>query len=431
MKQQRLIVVSADALVFDDMAHLRTLPNYKKYLAGGAEIQKVRSIYPTITYPVHVSIATGTYPDRHSIVSNYEFIPGKTKLPWKWFCDDIKVPDIFAAAKRAGLKTASVFWPVTGNNKNIDYLVDEYWLQSKNDDRRDMFRRSGSSEEVMKVIDPYIDGYLERKHPSADNFIVNCTCDMIRAFKPHLMMLHPANIDDYRHNTGVFSDKVTRGVEETDEWIGKLAQAAIDAGVWDETNLVLISDHGQLDIKRVMNINVFFADKGYIMLDENGKLLDWKVWCQSGGMSDLVYLRNPGDKQTKKEVYDILLHMRDEGYYGIGEVFTKSEIHEKERLSGDFDFVLESDDYTSFGDSPVRPAVRKFDFSDYRYGGATHGYLPSKGPQPIFAAKGPAFKNGAMLETGRIVDEAPTFAKVLGANMPDTDGVALDELLDL
>ena len=423
--------MSADALVYDDMEHLRTLPNFKKYLADGAEIKKVRSIYPTITYPVHVSIATGTYPDRHGIVSNYEFIPGKTKLPWKWFYYDIKVPDIFAAAKQAGLKTASVFWPVTGNNKNIDYLVDEYWLQSKDDKRRDMFRRSGSSEEVMKVIEPYIDGFLERKHPSADNFIVSCACDMIREFKPHLMMIHPANIDDYRHATGVFSDKVTHGVEETDEWIGRLAQAAIDAGVWDETNLVLISDHGQLDIKRVMNMNVFFADKGYITLDESGKLLDWKVWCQSGGMSDLVYLKDPDDEKTKKEVYDLLLHMRDEGYYGIGEVFTKSEIHKKEHLSGDFDFVLESDDYTAFGDSPVRPVVRKFDLSDYRYGRATHGYLPSKGAQPVFAAKGPAFKNGTVLETGRVVDEAPTFAKVLGVNMPNTDGVALDDLLAL
>jgi len=294
-----------------------------------------------------------------------------------------------------------------------------------------MFRRSGSSEAVMRVIDPYIDGYQERKHPSADIFIVNCACDMIREFKPHLMMLHPANIDDYRHATGVFSDKVTRGIEETDEWIGRLAEAAKDAGVFDETNLVLISDHGQLDIKRVMNINVFFADRGYITLDEKGGLLDWKVWCQSGGMSDLVYLKNPRDEKTKKEVYEILAFMRDEGYYGIGEVFTKSEIRAKERLDGDFDFVLESDDYTSFGDSPLRPVVRKFNFSDYRYGRATHGYLPSKGPQPIFAAKGPAFKSGAVLETGRVIDEAPTFAKILGAEMNGTDGVALDEMLSL
>ena len=34
--KRKMIVLSADALVSDDMELLRTLPNFKKYLAGGA-----------------------------------------------------------------------------------------------------------------------------------------------------------------------------------------------------------------------------------------------------------------------------------------------------------------------------------------------------------------------------------------------------------
>ena len=46
---KKLIVFSADAMVSEDVEYLKTLPNYKKYLAGGCEIKKVESVYPTIT----------------------------------------------------------------------------------------------------------------------------------------------------------------------------------------------------------------------------------------------------------------------------------------------------------------------------------------------------------------------------------------------
>ena len=46
---KKLIVISADALVAEDMEYLETLPNFKKYLAGGVGVRKVHSVYPTIT----------------------------------------------------------------------------------------------------------------------------------------------------------------------------------------------------------------------------------------------------------------------------------------------------------------------------------------------------------------------------------------------
>ena len=121
--------------------------------------------------------------------------------------------------------------------------------------------------------------------------------------------------------------------------------------------------------------------------------------------------------------------MAEEGLYGISQVFTEPEIRERERLGGDFSFALESDGYTSFGDNWVRPAVIGYDQSDYRRGRATHGHLPDKGPQPVFVAKGPGFREGAELDACRLVDEAPTFARVMGVELPRADGRVLEELL--
>ena len=158
-------------------------------------------------------------------------------------------------------------------------------------------------------------------------------------------------------------------------------------------------------------------------------MVDWDAWFLSGGFSGLVYLKDPFNKEIYDKTYALLKHMSEEGIYGIGEVFTEPEINEKEHLGGDFAFAVESDGFSSFGEDWVRPIVRNFDVSDYRYGRATHGYLPDLGPQPIFVAAGPDFKEGVVIDRRPIVDEAPTYAAMFGFDMPGADGTPIKEFI--
>ena len=116
------------------------------------------------------------------------------------------------------------------------------------------------------------------------------------------------------------------GIAETDAWLGQLALAAKEAGVLEETNFVLLSDHGQMEIKRTINLNVLLRDAGLLETDESGKLLGWQAFAFSGGMLAYVRLREPGNKALFDRVHALLLSLRDEGVYGIGEVFTREEI---------------------------------------------------------------------------------------------------------
>ena len=135
------------------------------------------------------------------------------------------------------------------------------------------------------------------------------------------------------------------------------------------------------------------------------------------------------DEKLYQRVFQLLRWMREEGIYGISEVLTAEEADEKYRLNGPFSFVIESDDYTSFGENTSGPLVESFGDRDYRYGRASHGYYPQKGPQPVFMAKGPDFAESAVLEKGRLIDQAPTYAKLLGVALPDTDGTPIDEFV--
>jgi predicted AlkP superfamily pyrophosphatase or phosphodiesterase len=430
--RKKLIILSHDALVYDDLAYLREEPTFRYLMENGSRVNTLRSIYPTITYPAHVSIITGQYPAAHGVVNNEVTDFGVLSSPWNWFAEANRGETLFHAAKKAGLTTAAVFWPVTGNDPDIDYLIDEYWTQSSDDTIEKMFARSGSSPEVIeKVVRKHrakLEGN-ERRHPQSDEFIISAACEMITEFKPDLLAIHPAAVDGARHRSGLFSEEVNASLDDTERWTMQLIEATKKAGVFEETNFAIISDHGQLEIKRSINLNVLFKEKGYIRTDDNGGFIDYDAYCKSAGMSVQVYLKNPSNMALHDEIYELLCGLRDDGVYGISEVFTRSEANEKEHLYGGFSFVLETDGYTSFGNDWNRPLVRSFDLSDYRFGHATHGYLPDKGPQPTAIFCGPDFKKGVEISRRNIVDLAPTFARLLGTGLPKADGKVIDEVL--
>lgn len=98
---KKLIVMSADALVWEDMEYLSSLPNFQKYLAGGAGIRQVRFVYPTITYPCHATMSTGVYPDKHGVTGNLEFHPGQAEnLPGSGITNIISGKQIFLQRQR-------------------------------------------------------------------------------------------------------------------------------------------------------------------------------------------------------------------------------------------------------------------------------------------------------------------------------------------
>jgi len=146
-------------------------------------------------------------------------------------------------------------------------------------------------------------------------------------------------------------------------------------------------------------------------------------------MSATIFLKDPDDKELWQQVYDYLQGLAADGVWGFNKVYTEAEARERYGMYGDFAFMLESDGYTSFAESWREPVIHPVDLTDYRLGKATHGYEPEKGAQPVFVARGPAFRDGAYIENARVIDEAPTVARILGQTMPQAEGRVLEELL--
>ncbi|HIS68785.1 MAG TPA: alkaline phosphatase family protein [Candidatus Gallacutalibacter stercoravium] len=430
---KHLIVMSVDAMVFEDLAYLSALPHFGILLEQGSRIERVRSIYPTLTHPIHVTLMTGCYPDRTGVCNNVRPEIGNPNASWYNDLGDVGVQTIFHAAKTAGLSTCACRWPVTSRAAGvIDYLVPEILEETPGEDPAAPYHRQGTSAQLMDdIVGPllHVQNPSAPRHPAYDTFEIDCAASIIKRYKPNLVFTHPGQVDSARHDYGLFNIQVDQSLALADRYLGRLMDAARDAGIYDETNFVVLSDHGHLEVKRTICPNVVLADEGLIRLDGQGNVTSWDAYIQSAGLSAQVFVRDPGDANLCARVHGLLRHMCNEGIYGISQVFTAAEAENRYRLAGGFSFVLEGDGFSSFGESCVRPIARPLEITDYRYGHSTHGHLPEKGPQPPFLCIGPDFRPGVVLHQGRIIDEAPTMAAAMGLSLPEADGEPVQELL--
>lgn len=437
--KEKLFVISIDAMVREDVEYMLAKPNFSRIMSKRAEVERVCSVYPALTYPAHATLATGCRPGKHGILHNQPHIPfGDKASHWYLYSKDVKVENIFAAAKRAGCTTASVYWPTTGCDANIDHNIDEYFFYYPGETLEQGFGRLGADEAALKAVRDNAHRFPTTIRSGKidlastfDNFTIGCTCTLIRDVQPDVMLVHVCPVDSARHRYGAFAKEVYGALDQTDLWLGEIVQAMEDAGVYEDTNFVILSDHGQRDIKRFVKLNKLLAQGGFIDTGWDGSLYSWQAISKSNGMSAGIYLRDPNDEVLYQQVYDYLKELAKNPENGIEAVYTVDEVREKYGVYGTLSFMLEADDDTAFAnglEEPVTKWIKDEKSPKYR---AKHGYLPEKGPQPIFMGHGPAFKDGAVLANAQLMDVAPTLAAVLGQTMPQAEGRALTELLTL
>ena len=423
MAGKHLVVVSFDAMVGEDLDLLREDPVFAGLLEKGARVSRISTVYPSLTYPAHTSMLTGARCGKHGVVNNEPADPGNLKCPWYWFHDPVKIPDIHDAARQAGLVTASVFWPVTGGHRSIDYLVAEYWAQGPDDTLEREYKRAGTSDELYQDIIRPLEGTLSSWDSTVtDDAKVQIACEMIRRYRPNLLTVHLGQIDSLRHKYGIFNDKVAAGVLKSGAFMGRIMQAARDAGTFADTDFVVCSDHGQINYTRRMNLNALFVGQG--LTDTS-----WRVWAKTANFSAQVYLSDPEDKALEEQVSRFLHRCCEEGDKGIGRVLDADQARQEYGLYGDFSFVIESDGSTLFLSDWKEPL-----FSPAKcepgYQRASHGHDPSTGPQPVFVGCGPHFRQGVVLSRAEIIDEAPTYARILGVKLPQAEGRPMTALLE-
>ena len=418
--QPRLVMISLDGLHPDyikraDQLGVR-LPALGALVREGA-FASVRGVFPTVTYPSHATMVTGVSPARHGITFNTTFDPlDRNGGGWFWYTSDLKVPALWDIARRGGLKTANVHWPVTVGAA-IDLNIPQHWNRGTPDDRKLLAALStpGLLTSLEIELGPYADGIDESM--AGDENRARFVIRLLERNRPDVLWAYFTALDHEQHETAPFSKSALSVLEKIDAIVGRVVAAARRAS-GGRVAIVIVSDHGHALANRELSLGVVFRREGWITFanDTSNRPIDWRVslWNSSGTAG--VMLKNPADSALQRQVGAKLAQLAADTANGIAKIWTRAEA---KSLGGmpDAHFVIAMRPPYRVSGVTRGPLVRSV-----RAGGS-HGYAPDvTAMDAIFIAVGSGVPPGRDLGKIDMRDIAPTVAALLGLTMPNVEG---------
>ena len=394
----RLCMISLDALASPDEEQLFSLPALKELRRQGAFCSHIQTVYPTITYPIHVSLLTGCYPARHGIGHNQPLQPdlAKEERRWYWEIGDIKVKTLHQAAHEKGLRVASVLWPVTGKNPYVKWNFPEIMpLPGENAALKMM--KYGTVPWMLKTELKMGKSRVSIRQPHLDAYAVKLCEDLYTCRRPpDVLTVHFVDCDAMRHWHGVESEEAHQAMKRLDSYVGRIVAAVKKAGLYEETLFCIVSDHGQQDTP-------------------NGVLLDrqLKAYCgaraQSLGMGAYIF---GDDLDAARRA--LVEHQKE---WRIASILDREAIAAMQ------------------GPAHVQLAVEAeagacfIDREEKAFG--EHGFsIHCPQAQTFFLLAGPGVKKGYTLEKGHLTDIAPTLAQALSLSLPQAQGTPFQEIFE-
>ncbi len=420
--KKKIILISYDAFSEDNWDYAKKLPNLKFLMQNGAYTNKLKSVYPTLTYVVHSTLITGCYPDKHGIYHNTPFQPfvEEKNQEWFWAKNYIKKRTLFEEAYDRNLKVCSILWPVTAKAK-IKYNIPE--VNTVNNENLALkMLKNGNPLYILEMELKY--GSLRKgiSQPYLDNYTSSSAVNTIKNKNVDLMMIHLIDLDEHKHNFGTKSNEIFRVIERMDKRIGELIKSVKKAKKMDDTIFVIVGDHGQLDVNYKIHLNNLLKDAGLIYYN-NGKL-DYKAYFQSTGGCAYLHAK---DSFSEKKAIEIVYKAIKNDLYGILKVIDKNELAML-RAPQVTNYVIEAKVGYSFVDDIAENIIVDLKSKNKAY--ATHGYLPSN-PNYLcnLVISGKGIKNNFFINDVEMVDIAPTIGKLLGLNFK-CDGKVLNKIFD-
>ena len=428
---KKLFVFMIDALCSCDIEQMKTMKNFSQIINNGSYVHHMLPVHPALTYCCHTSIVTGKYVEGHGICNN-EYLKRGLWPNDVWFGmkEDVKAPTILDYARELGLTTCSLSWPVTGKadyTYNMPMIV-PYHYQGYNPET---YLWPTATKNLMDAYFWKYGRFLKGEDRSLDLYTMAIAPDLIRDFgQPDVCFVKMCDLDSVRHTYGVYHPKTIEQLRKHDEEFGVLLESIRRYGDFDNTNFVIMGDHGQTDIEEALEMNELLKENGFIRTDGKGHVIDCDCYAHSACLTSFIELANPEDEKMKKKVRDFLEGLKQDKDIQLLYVLNKEEMKDQYHVDGPFDFVIESKRNISFSDHVDTGCIfSKRVPGEHKVGAATHGSRPERKENTLFIASGPKVKKGIVIEQANMVDEAATMAKMIGFDMKDTDGRILKEML--
>lgn len=416
------ILVSIDGFRAVDLVQCDELglaiPTLRRLMSEGTVAEELISIFPSLTYPAHVSLVTGTGPDRHGVLNNEMFSPD-SEAPAPWFFEARLIRDqtLWNAFRRAGASIGAVGWPVTVGAP-IDWNLPELWEPG---DFEGTFIRKSVAASTPGLVEGAERRFgfrfsLERLDEHR-NFVAR---HLLLEHRPDLLLLHYNELDKKQHVDGPGSRSALSAMEKLDRLLGELLETAHEA--WpDRPPLVcVVSDHGFEEIGRQFNPNAVLRRAGLIEYGEPPETVKrWRARAWAAGGAAAVVLHDRGDSEALAQARQALAPYTTGTDAPLRAILRPEEAGTPAGDSGAA-FMLDAAPGWMIGSRGTGEVVEAARVK------GMHGQHPDRpGMAGIFILAGPGVPRGLQLGKTRLIDVAPTLAQLAGVALPNATGRAL------
>jgi predicted AlkP superfamily pyrophosphatase or phosphodiesterase len=316
---------------------------------GGVRADAMRPVFPSKTFTNHYTIATGLLPRHHGIVSNTMYDPEMNA--WFRIGDTGAVRNaawwggepIWVTAVKQGRRSACFFWP--GSEAAIGGVRPTYW--------KSYVHETPHEDRVAQVL---------------------AWLDLPAAERPSLITLYFSDTDDAGHRHGPESPELREAIRKVDASLGRLLEGLDERGLRDKVNIVVVSDHGMtaVDSSRVVYWDDALDQRTVRSVEEGPNLT-----INAPVDSVPVYVDRLNRLSPHLKAYanaDLPARFSYTGHRRIPSII-----------------ALMDDGWT---------VSRRNRRNGYPISGGTHGYDNEVASmQALFIADGPAFKDGARVDT--------------------------------
>jgi arylsulfatase A-like enzyme len=356
-----VILISLDGTRPVDVEKDPDLTTFAELRRRGARASRLTTVFPSNTFPSHVTLVTGVYPDVHGIVNNNFIDPERGGFDKSDDPTWLLAEPLWSLLAQHGVTSASFHW-VGSEGPWSSGRGPRYW------------KKFDEKVPAKTKLDQVL-AWLEGPEP-----------------RPRFVTVWLRGADAPAHKMGMETPPVRRALLAQDKALGSLV-AALDArGAFAHTTLLILSDHGMAPVRRRIDLTAALRSAGV-----KGEVLG------AGGMAIIRVEKGQGQGFVDQAVSVA----RRVGLRAWPSELAPPELHTRHPRFGDVIVV-----------APTGAAIQSAR-SVPMYG--AHGYPPEEGWMgALFLAVGRGAKPGAELGELRSLDVAPTVLRLLGLPVPDT-----------
>ena len=369
-----VILLSIDGFSFDYIQKYQP-KNILSFAESGVSA-RLLPVYPSKTFPNHLSIITGTYPVNHGIIHNRFYHP---ELNQKYYLSAGKENDtwltaapFWSVAEDNLIKSAIYFWP---ESETIGHTPPSYNVP---------YNKSTSNKVRVDQLISWL------KLPENQ--------------RPYFIASYFSTIDSAGQDYGLDSPQLISAIFEFDKLFGYFLDR-IKNEINQPVNIILVSDHGMIPIAKEAIIlpssvfkNINSKADGITVIYSDTQLY---IYFDKNKITNSARLNIENNLDLNQLVNKSLYSIYTKGNY-------PQHWHFNSNLAIVPDMIFEA----------IPPATFSWKKKSIKYDGATHGFDPKDNAplHGLFIAAGPNLTQGRVLEPFKNIHIFPLMNTLLGLN---------------